>query len=228
MGGSSSVRGDQTIYHTDNMCFDGTDRGSPMAIDGQLWIGATASNRPNNGGHVRLGSLTSPNNTILIGYSAPNITLDLAGGGVAVEHLTADSGGQLNPIANNFNIFGLSGSKTSGVGATITIKSPPYAAFPATATATVNSGSFITAGGNIILDLPLVAADGDLIEVVCTTANLVAVDAPAANFIRIGTLITSGGGTATSTAIGDSVSLRYRLADLTWYATSAIGSWVMA
>ncbi len=77
MGGSSSVRGDQTIYHTDNLCFDGTDRGSPMDTDGQLWIGATASDRADNGGHVRLGQLTSPLGTMDIGYSAPNITMDV-------------------------------------------------------------------------------------------------------------------------------------------------------
>ncbi len=79
MGGSSSVRGDQTIYHTDNLCFDGTDRGSPMAVDGQLWIGSTASNRADNGGHVRLGSIVSLSGSVTIGYSSPNITLDVAG-----------------------------------------------------------------------------------------------------------------------------------------------------
>lgn len=127
MGGSSSVRGDQTIYHTDNMCFDGTDRGAPMALDGQLWIGATASNRADNGGHVRLGSITSPLGTLTIGYAAPNITLDLAGGAVAVEHLTANTGGILNPAANNFNIFGAvvaAGTTplaTAGAASTITV-----------------------------------------------------------------------------------------------------------
>lgn len=107
-------------------------------------------------------------------------------------------------------------------------RTPIYRDEAATVTARINSGSFITAGGNIILNLPPTASDGDLVEVVCTTANLVAVDAPVNNFIRIGSLITSGGGTATSTLIGDSLSLRYRLADLTWYATSVIGTWVMA
>lgn len=107
-------------------------------------------------------------------------------------------------------------------------RTPIYRDEAATFTARINSGSFITAGGNIILNLPPTASDGDLVEVACTTANLVAVDAPVNNFIRIGSLITSGGGTATSTLIGDSLSLRYRLADLTWYATSVIGTWVMA
>lgn len=121
MGGSSSVTNDQTIYHTDNMCFDGTDRGAPMAVNGQLWIGATASNRANNGGHVRLGSLTSPLGTITIGYSSPNITLDITGGSSAVEHLTGNTGGVLNPDgANNFTTIGTGSITIAGVGSTLT------------------------------------------------------------------------------------------------------------
>jgi hypothetical protein len=190
-----------------------------VTADGQLLIGATAS--PN----IRVGSLASSNASVLITVGAG--TIDLKAGATVATTYQEDSGSAV-PIANILNIFGLSGSKTSGAGGTVTIKSPSYADFPATSTATINSGSFITAGGNIILNLPATAADGDLIEVVCTTANLVAIDAPALNFVRIGTLVTSGGGTATSTQIGDAVCLRYRLADLTWYATSVIGTWVMA
>lgn len=244
-----------------------------LVTNGDLWIGSTAVN--GGGTHINVGTLTSPSGTLTIGYSSPNITLDLAGGSVGIDSIavpngsspvfptaaglmtytegtgfnitggvntidfsldgsvvgqtiTGDSGGALSPTSGNWNVLGLSGSKTSGSGSTLTVKSPPYADFPATATATVNSGSFITAGGNIILDLPAVAADGDLVEVVCTTANLVAIDAPALNFIRIGTLITSGGGTATSSQIGDAVCLRYHLATLTWHATSSIGVWIMA
>lgn len=116
MGGSSSVRGDQTIYHTDNMCFDGTDRGSPMALDGQLWIGSTTSNRPDNGGHVRLGQLTSPDNSVAIGYSAPNITLQAGAAMGTLKTLTPDldfDGSAATPIsgtAGNINTFGVNPS----------------------------------------------------------------------------------------------------------------------
>lgn len=116
MGGSSSVRGDQTIYHTDNMCFDGTDRGSPMALNGQLWIGSTASDRPDNGGHVRLGSLTSPDASITIGYSAPNITLQ-AGPSVGTlrtitpnEDFDGSLATPISGIAGNINAFGVNPS----------------------------------------------------------------------------------------------------------------------
>lgn len=120
MAGSSSVRGDQTIYHTDNICFDGTDRGSPMSADGQLWIGATASNRADNGGHVRLGNLTAGTG-ISITNGAGTITIGLVGGGVAVEHLTGNTGGQLNPDgSNNFNTLGTGSITIAGSGSTLT------------------------------------------------------------------------------------------------------------
>lgn len=100
MAGFSSITGDEAIMYADNSSFDGTQRGGKMTTDGQLWIGSTASNRPNNGGHVRLGSITSPSGSITIGYSAPNITLDLAGGGAAIDSIAVDvtTGAGTNPV----------------------------------------------------------------------------------------------------------------------------------
>lgn len=100
MGGFSSITGDEAIVFADNASFDGTQRGGKMVTDGQLWIGATASNRPNNGGHVRLGSLTSPSGSITIGYSAPNITIDLAGGTTGIDSIAVDTttGAGTNPV----------------------------------------------------------------------------------------------------------------------------------
>lgn len=90
-----------------------------IITNGQLWIGSTAVNA--GGTHINVGSITSPGSTVTIGYSSPNITLDIAGGMAAVEHITGDTGGQLNPTANNFNIIGQDGIKTSGSGSTLTI-----------------------------------------------------------------------------------------------------------
>jgi hypothetical protein len=69
MAGNNSIRGDETITFTDNMSFDGTERGGKMTTNGQLWIGSSVSR------HVKLGMLTSPNGSVTIGYSSPNITL---------------------------------------------------------------------------------------------------------------------------------------------------------
>lgn len=76
MAGSSSIQGDQVVTFTDNMSFDGTDRGGAMNANGQLFIGSATSNRPNNGGHVRLGALASADGSVTI-TNGPG-TIDLA------------------------------------------------------------------------------------------------------------------------------------------------------
>jgi hypothetical protein len=47
-----------------------------MTTDGQLWIGSSSSNRSNNGGHVRLGSLASADGSVTV-TTGPG-TIDLA------------------------------------------------------------------------------------------------------------------------------------------------------
>lgn len=308
MGGFSSVTTLETIMFADNASFDGTQRGGAMTTNGQLWIGATALP------HVRLGSITSPLGTINIGYSAPNITLDLTGGTAAIERvalqtgtspvtplggtltfngavvaagtnpvrtdgtgantmalevqtsqalaaadatkiglsnfdsssfavaatgfvtlsttgagktITGDSGGALSPTANNWNILGLSGSKTSGSGSTLTVKSPPFSQVGASATSSLNTGEFVTAAVTRTLPASAGLADGDLFIYVCTTAGALVIQSVTAQKIRIGTLITAAAGTATSTAIGDSVTLRFNATDGFFYAVSVIGTWLV-
>lgn len=74
MGGFSSITGDESIMNADNASFDGTERGGKMTTNGQLWIGSTASP------HVKKGTIISPLGTLQVGYSSPNVTLDLVGG----------------------------------------------------------------------------------------------------------------------------------------------------
>lgn len=107
MAGNSSVRGDETVTFTDNMSFDGTDRGGKMTTDGQLFIGSTASNRENNGGHVRLGEIISTDGSIAVGYSAPNITLE-TGGAVLTSVPTDD--GTATPASGALKVVGSSSS----------------------------------------------------------------------------------------------------------------------
>lgn len=262
---------------------------------------------------ILAGSLTSPLGTLTIGYSSPNITIDVSGGSSAVEHLTCDTGGQLNPTANNFNIFstvnpsgstpiqvagsgstlsinvqrsqalaaadqnkvglsnfdsssfavaatgfvtlsttgagktitgdsggalsptannwnilGLSGSKTSGSGSTLTVKSPPFSQVGSSATSSLNTGEFVTAAVTRTLPASAGLADGDLFIYVCTTANALVIQAVSAQKIRIGNQISSAAGTATSTAIGDCLTLRFNGTDGFFYAVSVIGNWTLA
>lgn len=137
----------------------------------------------------------------------------------------ADSG-SAQPAANIITIAGGPGITTSASGSTVTINSVVFTDQGGSTSVTSDSGSFATAA--ITLTLPVAPAQGEVVEFVCTSASALVVDAPSTHLIRIGTLITSAGGTATSTSIGDSLTLRYRSTGTTWYATSVIGTWVLA
>ncbi len=139
--------------------------------------------------------------------------------------ITGDTGGALSPAANNWSILGGPGVTTSGSGSTLTINSVVFTDTTAS-TLAVDNGYFATAAGTY--NMPATAAQGEMIIVVCDTAGAVVLDCPANNFIRIGNQITSSGGTITSNAIGDSVTLRYRASSLTWMAVSVQGTWTTA
>lgn len=153
------------------------------------------------------------------------VTLTTTGAG---KTITGDSGGALSPTANNWNILGLSGSKTSGAASTLTIKSPPFSQVGSSATSTLNSGEFVTAAVTRTLPASAGLADGDLFIYCCTTASALTIQAVSAQKIRIGTLLSSAAGTVTSTAIGDSISLRFDATQGFFMCVSVVGTWVIA
>ena len=185
---------------------------------------------------VQFSQAIAATNATNVGVSAFNsafFTVD-ANGFVSIngsglgETITGDSGGALSPTAGNWNILGRSGSKTSGSGSTLTVKSPPYADAGSSTTSTLNSGSFVTAAITLTLPASIGLADGDLFEYVCTVAGPLVIQAVGTQKIRLGNSISSAAGTATSTLIGDSISLRFRATDGFFYATSSIGTWILA
>ena len=153
------------------------------------------------------------------------VTLSATGAG---KTITGDSGGSLSPSSNNWNVLGLSGCKTSGSGSTLTIKSPPFSQVGASATSVLNSGEFVTAAVTRTLPASAGLADGDELIYVCTTSGALVIQAVSAQKIRLGNQISSAAGTATSTAIGDSLTLRFNATDGFFYAVSAIGNWSLA
>lgn len=93
-----------------------------LITNGQLWIGSTALNAGST--HVNVGTLVSPDASVSISYSTPNITLQ-AGGAVPLM-FTEDSGSAV-PAANNINVLGQQASTTPvmftiGSGSTINIE----------------------------------------------------------------------------------------------------------
>jgi hypothetical protein len=215
MAGFSNITGDESIMFADNASFDGTERAGKLTTNGQLWIGSTASP------HVQKGILTSPDGSVVIGYSSPNITLKATSG---VTNFTADSGTAV-PSAGNINVLGGPGVTTIASGSTINVRS---VVFTDTAAATLvkNNGYFATAAGTYTL--PASPSQGDLIHVVCQTSGAVAVTAAGSQIIQLGNAASSAGGSMTSTAKGDSLTLRYRTSDTTWYTTASMGNWTPA
>ncbi len=152
------------------------------------------------------------------------VTLSTTGAG---KTITGDTG-TATPTANNWNIVGLSGTKTSASGSTLTIKSPPFSQVGASSTSSLNTGEFITAAATRTLPASAGLADGDLFIYSCTTAGALVIQAVGAQKIRIGTLLSSTAGTATSTAIGDSLTLRFDATQGFFMAVSVIGTWLIA
>jgi hypothetical protein len=208
-----------TMY-ADNVDFSGSVSPAPtVTADGQLLIGATAS--PN----IRVGALASSNGSVVITVGAG--TIDLKAGATVATTYQEDSGSAV-PIANILNIFGLSGSKTSGAGGTVTIKSPPFSQIGSSATSSLNSGEFVTAAVTRTLPASAGLADGDLIIFSCTTAGALVIQSVGSQKIRVGTLLSSAAGTATSTGIGDSITLRFDATQGFFMAVSVIGTWLIA
>jgi len=302
-----------TTVYADNFDFTGVTRTNTVTTNGQLPIGSTA---PNAGGNnINIGQIVSPGGTITVGYSSPNITIDIAGGSAAIERvtlqtgsspitptggtiifngavvaagtnpvrtdgtglhtmtlevqksqalasadatkiglsnfnsaqftvdangfvstsgtgigntITGDSGGALSPTAGNWNILGRSGSKTSGSGSTLTIKSPPFSQVGSSSTSVLNSGEFVTAAVTRTLPATAGVTDGDLVIYYCTTAGALVVTGNTGQTIRIGSAVSSSAGTATSNAIGDSLTLRFDATAVSWRATAVVGNWTLA
>jgi len=144
------------------------------------------------------------------------------------QTITGDTGGPLSPTAGNWNVLGRSGSKTSGSGSTLTVNSPPFSQVAATSTSVLNSGEFVTAAVTRTLPATAGLLDGDLVIYYCTTASALIITANTGQTIRIGTLVSSSAGTATSTAIGDTVTLRFDATAVSWRCVSVIGTWLLA
>ncbi len=101
----------------------------------------------------------------------------------------------------------------------------PWTDQSTSASAVANHGYFATAA--LTLTLPASPSQGDLIRVVADTASAVVVDAPAGQFIRIGNVVSASGGTATSSTLGNSLTLFYRASSLTWVSTAVQGTWAV-
>jgi hypothetical protein len=166
---------------------------------------------------VGLANFNSADFTVSSGF----VSLLSTGAG---KTITGDTGGALSPTSNNWNILGGPGITTSGSGSTLTINGVVFTDTTA-ATLVADNGYYATAAGTYTL--PAAPAQGELIIIACDTTGAVAVTANSGQTIRIGSSITATAGNLTSTARGDSLTLRYRTSGTVWITVSSMGNWTI-
>ncbi len=115
---------DNDVVYALNADFTSTDNQTPsaangLATNGQMWIGSTALNAGST--HINVGSITSPDSSVTVSYSSPNITLVVNGSAVG-KTITGNSGGALSPTAGNWNIITANSTPIfAGSGSTLTL-----------------------------------------------------------------------------------------------------------
>jgi hypothetical protein len=146
-----------------------------------------------------------------------------------VTTLTSNSG-VATPSSGNIDIIGRSGAYTDASGSTLTVHSPIYDDVIAGATLARNTGNFCSTAGTYTLPASAGLDDGDLVAITCTVAapDAIIIQAVGAQKIWVGNIVTSAGGTTTSTDIGDTLMLRFRASEGIWYTTAIIGNWQLA
>ena len=87
---------ENSLVFAENADFSGNANpalGNGLQTNGQLWIGTTT---PNAGGtQINVGEITS--STLTVGYSSPNITIEMPGGGSGIEEFNPDVGSNIVP-----------------------------------------------------------------------------------------------------------------------------------
>ncbi len=86
-----------------------------------------------------------------------------------------------------------------------------------------NHGYFVT--GTCTSTLPAAPAQGDVIEYIVDTTQILTIQANTGQFIRLANTISASAGTAANKLQGDSISLRYRTSDTTWLSLNGNGQW---
>ncbi len=76
-------------------------------------------------------------------------------------------------------------------------------------------------------DLPTAPVQGDTVWVVALVSGVI-LNAPNSETIRVSAGASSAGGTATSTAVGNTLKLVYRATTTSWWAAEVTGTWTLA
>lgn len=119
------------------------------------------------------------------------------------------------------------GGGTVALGGTVNVNVPaggfPWSDQSGSFVSAKSNGYFISAAATTTLPI---AIQGDTIEYILDTSSSLVITANAGQSIRIGSSVSSVGGTVTSTSIGCSVELIYRASSSTWIAGDNNGSFL--
>lgn len=88
----SSISNNNEAVFANNADFSGNTEPNELnglRTDGQLWIGTTSVNA--GGTHINVGTIVGVAG-VTIGYSSPNITIGLSGGGISIDSIAMQTG----------------------------------------------------------------------------------------------------------------------------------------
>ncbi len=151
-----------------------------------------------------------------------------------IQSITGDSGPPVNPDASgNVNVLGASGITTSGSGDTLTITGSFSSLTWSVDTTTpinvnVNEGHVANGAGQIVYNLPATAGIGEGFAFFDLGGNGFQIQAQAGQTVRLGNQVSTGGGTVTSTAIGDVIWIICGVANTSFLGYSAQGNLTFA
>lgn len=191
------------------------------AVSNNIAIGNVGSVA--DSGRIRIGTNGTQTSAFITGIDTVNVgsvakVVTMASDQLGTATITAGAGILITPSANTITI------STAGGGITWTV-------ITANQTAVIENGYFCNKAGTLALLLPAASAVGDTFEVVnINTATGTQITQGAGQQIFFSTASTTLGaaGTLTSSALGDTLRLVCRTANLTWYVVSSIGNWTPA
>jgi|TARA_R110000868_G_scaffold229240_4_gene482261 hypothetical protein len=119
-------------------------------------------------------------------------------------------------------------STTGQLGVTAVPTSITWSQVGGSGTSVKNTGEFVNAAVTRTLPVSAGLSDGDLFIYICTTAGALVIQSVGAQRIRLGNILSAAAGTATSTAIGDSIELRFNATDGFFYCCGGPqGTWTI-
>lgn len=201
----------------------GANAGLNLTLGNSNNIMIGAAGTAGDSARIRIGTNATHTTCFITGIDGVNVgsvakVVTMASDQLGTATITAGTGISVVAGANTITINAVGGGDT-------------WSTITANQTAAVNNGYFCNKAGTLALALPAASAVGDVIEVAnINTATGIQFTQAANQQIFIANTSTTLGaaGTLTSSAVGDTLKIVCRTANLVWQTTSMIGNWTPA